>query len=160
MRLGQFKEMRVVQIKIVIVREAGGGKNFQDERVADLAVAGGGLEARFVETVPDRCGVSVGGAVNDVEFHFKLRGSLRRNRRRAQACFDSIGLFGDEKNDPQRSCARNWRGVRISIPNGFSKTSKSLSLEIMIFDPLARAHARNGSSSGSRLRCLPTGAGS
>jgi len=38
--------------------------------------------------------------------------------------------------------------------------SRSSSLETIVFAPPAKAHARNGSSSGSRLRFLPTGAGS
>src|SRR5262245_41021223 len=35
-----------------------------------------------------------------------------------------------------------------SIPNGFSRTNRSLSFEMMIFAPLANAQAKNGSSSG------------
>lgn len=60
----------------------------------------------------------------------------------------------------RRNRARNRRGVRLSMPNGFSRTSKSLSLEMIVFAPLASAQASTESSSGSRLRCLPTGAGS
>ena len=56
--------------------------------------------------------------------------------------------------------ATKTAGFKISMPNGFSNTSKSLSCDTIVFAPLASAQARKISSVTSRLRCLPSGAGS
>ena len=45
-------------------------------------------------------------------------------------------------------------------PKRFLKVEQIFSLETIILAPHAKAQAKNGSSSGSRLRCFPTGEGS
>ena len=57
-------------------------------------------------------------------------------------------------NRPQSRSNRdkNCLGVWISTPNGFPNTNKSWSFEARIFAPHAKAQAKKGSSSASRLR--------
>src|SRR5438552_936348 len=70
-----------------------------------------------------------------------------------------LGRVAPSSHDLARNRLRKARGVRISTPNGFPSTSKSLSRATMNSARAANAHATYGSSLASRLLCLPRGAG-
>ena len=69
MRFDDFKVMNAVQVKILIMREAAGGKDLEEKRMADLPVGRQRLEPGFVKTFFDWFRIRILSAVNDTQFH-------------------------------------------------------------------------------------------